>query len=325
MRKIARIIGQAPACECGKRPLRGDTGKKLARIIGLSISDLAKIFALDNLLYDTFPMQVARAAAAAKTNRIKEKTVFLLGKNVASAFGFRNAKYFEWIRHNGKMFVCVPYPSEKNRWYNKENNRAVAMQFFDDFFKKHDLSVSLTTNTPNGEFVGRALVNGTWKKVFELNTITTCSICGAKMSAGDRYVLTYSKKNSRRVTCSRCVPIETVMRVDADGTDRRFFLEPRNWQPLKSQSDEEALLACVRIIRAAGYYVLADKFERNARILLSSRDVINRQTAQTCKNVVMRLLNFVSMRIKYLCNCKGVGNECALSLLSCINRFASEM
>lgn len=78
-----------------------------------------------------FPRAEARAAVENVLARIvrQRRTVILLGKRVAYAFGYGGLGYFDRARIGHATIVVVPHPSGVNRWWNQAKNRARMRRF----------------------------------------------------------------------------------------------------------------------------------------------------------------------------------------------------
>lgn len=140
------IVGEAPSKkEFTERPIEGRVGARLAACCGLPLDAFLTHFDRVNLLHvrqDTrekgfefdaaAAAQVAHAMANTFDSRFElyeGRTVLLLGKRVATAFGAHD-RYFE-LQHVGtKANVYVlPHPSGVNRWWNDEANQRRMVEF----------------------------------------------------------------------------------------------------------------------------------------------------------------------------------------------------
>ena len=95
---------------------------------------------------DKFPMTPAKLAARVIRPLLSGRTVILVGRSVADAFGFK-ADWHDWVewpvrrycpvqRDAGRCLIAVvPHPSGRNHWYNKEENRKEALTFWADLRK----------------------------------------------------------------------------------------------------------------------------------------------------------------------------------------------
>jgi uracil-DNA glycosylase len=144
-RRIA-LIGQAPGPNNGRRrAFEGPCELRLAGLLGVSVEELRSRLRMTNLLDefpgdagrhrgkgDVFPLAVAREAARRKP---LVGMSILAGRNVATAYGIRNALYFRWVtvgwsRDTSPVLVCViPHPSGVNRWWQERANRLRARSF----------------------------------------------------------------------------------------------------------------------------------------------------------------------------------------------------
>lgn len=126
------LIGEAPSKnEVTERPLEGRIGKRLAACCNLTLEDFLRYFDRVNLLHVRQDSKEkgfefdAKAAAAEACRLRKEwpsgRTVILLGRRVAEAFGVPQTPYFERRIHDHDFYV-VPHPSGLNRWYNDPTN-----------------------------------------------------------------------------------------------------------------------------------------------------------------------------------------------------------
>lgn len=143
------MIGQAPARTGDPRkPCTGPPFERLARIAGAQTHrEVLRFFACFdriNLLTeyhgkagrgDAFPRALAKEAAAVIAPYLSGRTVLLVGKNVAWAFGLTLVDYLEWYDvayAPWRRVVVIPHPSGINRWWNEESNREEARRFFRD-------------------------------------------------------------------------------------------------------------------------------------------------------------------------------------------------
>lgn len=143
------FIGQAPSRETeGKPPFTGKCGKFLAEdLMGLSQEQMLRDHDFLNVFDhwpgkgiggDKFPMAEAKIRAKKMLDQLKDRTVVLLGANVARAFGAIRFKYlgvYE-LRHPdrpseviSRALTVVPHPSGVNRHWNNPKNREVAKSF----------------------------------------------------------------------------------------------------------------------------------------------------------------------------------------------------
>ncbi len=155
------LIGQAPGPNTNPDlPLfpvpSTSAGGRLAELTGLSRGEYVKRFERINLLpefpgktkkEDKFPAAQARFAAQIMRPFLAGRTVVLVGRGVANAFGLDpNIKFHNWFVHPVKRrcpiakddwfarVVIIPHPSGRSRWYNEDGNRALAEAFWAEFF-----------------------------------------------------------------------------------------------------------------------------------------------------------------------------------------------
>jgi len=155
------LIGQAPGpntdpeCPLFPVPARA-TGGRLQELTGLTRGDYLRTFDRMNLLPyfpgsdaqgDRFPVPDAKFAARAIRPLLNGRTVVLVGRNVATAFGFK-FEFHEWCEHwyarrrcsvqkdNGTCRMAVtPHPSGRSRWYNDPDNVEQAERFWRDLLQ----------------------------------------------------------------------------------------------------------------------------------------------------------------------------------------------
>ncbi len=143
------IVGEAPSRTSDpKKPFEGRSGKRLAELAGLECPTLLRYEAtLVNVLQrwpgdgyagekgSHFPL--AKAKRAAKRIELVG-VVILAGRRVATAFGMKDAEYFQWHRtdrHGPCLLVVVPHPSGCNRFWNYPENVARASAFMRRVFR----------------------------------------------------------------------------------------------------------------------------------------------------------------------------------------------
>lgn len=156
------LIGQAPppsydpATHSPLYPVpEHATGGRLAALAGLSAHEYLATFQRINLLRefpgrrrhpcgtrrDHWPRAEARSAAEAIAPLLGDRTVVLLGRNVARAFGLEGAEFHVWRTvhvpyppDQPVLFsaACVPHPSGLNRWYNDSRNLEAARAFWSE-------------------------------------------------------------------------------------------------------------------------------------------------------------------------------------------------
>lgn len=142
------LIGQAPGPNTDPSlPLyphpSTSAGGRLAQFMGLGAEDYIDAFERLNLVQeypgrrkhdDKFPLYQARLRAGELRPLMRGRTVILMGRKVASAWGepVAQAEFFEWVRCGtfGTMLAVVPHPSGRNHWYNSSENRQQARIFW---------------------------------------------------------------------------------------------------------------------------------------------------------------------------------------------------
>jgi len=122
---VIRLYGQAPSRTSGK-PFSGKSGKRLAKLAGMTHDEFLRTFKCKNLLDeypgskgkgDSFDALKARERAIYELMKWKERDVIILcGRKVASAFR-REEPYCEWT---GRI-VVIPHPSGANYLWNDPN------------------------------------------------------------------------------------------------------------------------------------------------------------------------------------------------------------
>lgn len=156
------LVGAAPGRYPGHDPSvhalfpypPGCTGHRLWRMTGLARSQyvaiprrnvIKKYPGRDSVRGgDAFPMSNARAGAKELLPELLGHHVVFMGKATAKAFDLRG-EFLDW--HMGKPFnwAILPHPSGRNRWYNRESNRAAAEEFMRKVGREH-LEWLLLTN-----------------------------------------------------------------------------------------------------------------------------------------------------------------------------------
>ena len=133
------IIGQAPAqYDDPCHPITGRTGRRLASLMGMTITDFKSRFDRANLLDewpgkhgkgDAFPCSAHVEAGMMLVSRVHwdYRKIVMLGRNVAKAFSHKQ-DWFVWELHDAD-WVAIPHPSGVNRWWNESGNVERARQF----------------------------------------------------------------------------------------------------------------------------------------------------------------------------------------------------
>lgn len=160
METLALLVGQAPGPNTDPDlPLfpvpSTSAGGRLVKVMGIARADYFKCFDRVNLLPyfpgrtrvrdDSFPMAPAKLAARVMRPLLANRTVILVGRNVADAFEL-DIPFHEWRdvpmrrreplkRQTGlSQLAVIPHPSGRNHWYNHEANRLESRAFWDRFF-----------------------------------------------------------------------------------------------------------------------------------------------------------------------------------------------
>jgi len=128
------------------------SGDRLVKLIGISpetyLSAFDRVNCLPfypgsdkNIKGDKFPMKKAREAAAVHRQHFGGRHVIFLGRNTAVAFGYPKATmdFFEHRNNSDWGFTCtvVPHTSGCNRFWNCDENRARAREYFREVLEKY--------------------------------------------------------------------------------------------------------------------------------------------------------------------------------------------
>jgi len=149
------MIGQAPNGDLGE-PCTGQPYLRMARTLGWRTIEaqveFLEQFERRTLLDErpvpisgngeSFPMPDAREAAQMMRKDLEGRTVFMVGRAVADAFGLGNYPLFEWkddCPSMGARTVVIPHPSGKGFWWNDEVNRNRARSFFKEFVREESV------------------------------------------------------------------------------------------------------------------------------------------------------------------------------------------
>lgn len=146
------LIGQAPGPNTDPSlPLfpvpSTSAGGRLQSFMGLTRGQYLVSFDRINLLQDfpgrtgrddKFPMAKAKIAAAAIRPLLRDRVVILIGRNVANAFQL-DCEFHSWVEGLSfcRLMAVVPHPSGRNHWYNKEENKLIAKQFWTSCVAEH--------------------------------------------------------------------------------------------------------------------------------------------------------------------------------------------
>lgn len=115
----------------GDRALSSDTGKRLAKLLGMNLEEMLNLCDTDNLIreypgsagkWDRFPKQEALRGARRIWRRLGEYDLVLaVGQRVGSTLG---VEPFEILTIGQTTLTCVPHTGGTNRWWNEPENRA---------------------------------------------------------------------------------------------------------------------------------------------------------------------------------------------------------
>lgn len=124
------LVGECPG-RTGGQPLEGAIGYRLAELAGLTYEEYLERTERTNLFDAHQPTWDAPAARLQAWSLVAMATawdpwpgryIMLLGRRVAVAFGFEDARWME-PRGLSTIWVALPHPSGRNRWYNDPENR----------------------------------------------------------------------------------------------------------------------------------------------------------------------------------------------------------
>jgi uracil-DNA glycosylase len=146
------FVGQAPSRHGDPtKPLTGRPGRKLAELASMVPMEFYLSTVRVNLLPyyvgtngdgDAFPMPDARGNAERMAPVLDGRTVVLVGRRVAEAFGCRLG-WFEWgddhfAARGGTVrirYATIPHPSGRNRFWNDQENTQAARRFMTELMK----------------------------------------------------------------------------------------------------------------------------------------------------------------------------------------------
>jgi hypothetical protein len=111
----------------------GLSGARLAAIVGVSQERFLSLINAVNLLgrypgrtaragSDDFDLVAARLEAARIAPKLLGSTILLAGRSVAEAFDASNLGPLESVERGSSVFVLLPHPSSRNRWWNSLEN-----------------------------------------------------------------------------------------------------------------------------------------------------------------------------------------------------------
>ncbi len=150
--KLPLLIGQAPGPNTDPRlPLfpvpSTSAGGRLASFAGMTRGEYLMSLERINLLQnfpgktgrdDKFPMKDAKIAARAIRPLLDDRVVILVGRNVANAFEL-DIEFHQFVPGFDfcRELAVVPHPSGRNHWYNKEENKLIAKEFWAMVWQRH--------------------------------------------------------------------------------------------------------------------------------------------------------------------------------------------
>jgi len=158
----ALIVGESP--NSGReRALDGPSGRRLAYLLGLSdVEHLDDLVECANLLTDDevevgaadMRMDLIHARAAALPAR--RRVVIVCGRTAAAGFGLEDAPFFEWREVGRAAVVVVPHPSGRNRWWDEEENSALAARSLGWIGRRLRLALDLPVATGAVDTIDRS-------------------------------------------------------------------------------------------------------------------------------------------------------------------------
>lgn len=129
-RAPARLVIVGESNPDGHAPLSGETGHRVAELLGLEWRDYQALGRRN--LYTLDPPTWSAPAARDQAWAIRaaygrdQPTYLLLGRRVAAAFGYPAAA---WCSMPAAGVAVLPHPSGRNRWYNVPGHRELAATF----------------------------------------------------------------------------------------------------------------------------------------------------------------------------------------------------
>lgn len=129
------LVGQSPSVLTDAREDRrassGNSGERLAAVLGTSLANLLTSFEAVNLIDrfrghseggkgDIFPLDEARRTACLLS--VSGRRVVLVGRGVAEAFDLADMAFLEVRQVKGATFLLLPHPSGVDSWWNKGSN-----------------------------------------------------------------------------------------------------------------------------------------------------------------------------------------------------------
>jgi len=148
------LVGQAPGPNTDPDlPLapfpRSSAGGRLAEFAGLTADEYLDLFDRTNLLHtfpgrtkrdDKWPARHAEIAASAMKPLLGGRSLILVGRNVAEAFGYpaQHLDFHQWFFDpKWKYSVSVvPHTSGRSHWYRKPGNMELAKNYWEEAIRR---------------------------------------------------------------------------------------------------------------------------------------------------------------------------------------------
>lgn len=132
------IIGEQ-ADHDGADPLSGDSGRRMARLIGVDFREFLESFVRINLWQPAEKPRGEGRRGDLELRVLGGRKVVLLGRSVARAFDLKTEPWLcrRFIQARGSYrpyeVLLLPHPSGRNRWYNDSANREAAGRALREF------------------------------------------------------------------------------------------------------------------------------------------------------------------------------------------------
>ena len=134
------LVGEAPGrpMRPDEEPLMGRSALRIAGLAAITVAEYREQTERMNLFDQPqarWRVRDAEKAAAAILPRFDGRRVIMLGQRVAAAFDVADYVPFTWgwgVERGGRVrfdFAVIPHPSGRNRFWNTEENRALARIF----------------------------------------------------------------------------------------------------------------------------------------------------------------------------------------------------
>lgn len=96
------------------------TGWRLChKILEMDTGAYVRAFERRNLCVGKWSMEDARKRAFEIERESREVSLVLLGRKVATAFGYGKVEFFKTVVHNGRVLLFLPHPSGLCRVWNE--------------------------------------------------------------------------------------------------------------------------------------------------------------------------------------------------------------